>query len=299
MVRPHGCSALELLVFTGLMVAAAPSAALTTHFSDGSFSSGWDDLEVVFDDPTVGGTGPGTSNSAINRRSSGGNGGAYLESTHFIVYGDTVYSIGLNTTAVYNPVSMGEIGSIDYSVDLIHPSLGSTAWQLFIRQDDTYYYSVPITGFSQDSSWENFELEDLTEDDFDTNPLVGFGDEEADGNAPDFSIAGSPMTFGYALGNTRPQMGSFTNIPGLDNWDVTITAVSLPGDFDLDEDVDGHDFLEWQRSDGTAAGLAAWEMNYGTGVALQAISSVPEPSSVAMACLSVCLFSGRSWRLGS
>ena len=57
---------------------------------------------------------------------------------------------------------------------------------------------------------------------------------------------------------------------------------SSPGDFDGDGDVDGRDFLAWQRGDSpsptSATDLAAWQANYGAG-GLVAISAVPEPSA--------------------
>jgi hypothetical protein len=55
---------------------------------------------------------------------------------------------------------------------------------------------------------------------------------------------------------------------------------SAAGDFDGDGDVDGRDFLLWQRTDKTPAGLSAWQANYGAGN-LTAIAAVPEPTSVA------------------
>ena len=58
---------------------------------------------------------------------------------------------------------------------------------------------------------------------------------------------------------------------------------SQPGDFDGDGDVDGNDFLEWQKTDGTPAGLADWNGNYGTGVtAGAAAASVPEPTTLIL-----------------
>ncbi|NOZ38901.1 MAG: PEP-CTERM sorting domain-containing protein [Planctomycetes bacterium] len=60
-----------------------------------------------------------------------------------------------------------------------------------------------------------------------------------------------------------------------------------PGDFDSDLDVDGADFLEWQREFGNTLGasdLTDWQTNYGPG-ALSAVSAVPEPSSVFLAGL--------------
>jgi hypothetical protein len=77
-------------------------------------------------------------------------------------------------------------------------------------------------------------------------------------------------------------------------------AATLPGDFDLDDDVDGRDFLIWQRLFGSttrtvvdvsldgivdAADLAIWQQNYGTvfgaGSPLAAIGA-PEPASMIM-----------------
>lgn len=69
---------------------------------------------------------------------------------------------------------------------------------------------------------------------------------------------------------------------------------TTPGDFDLDGDVDGADFLEWQRSDGTPAGLTAWQNNYGAASPLAASSAtVPEPSGVALVILAAAICSRR------
>lgn len=56
------------------------------------------------------------------------------------------------------------------------------------------------------------------------------------------------------------------------------------GDFNEDGDVDGADFLDWQRSPtalGGADSLTQWELNYGMGTAVPAsLESVPEPASL-------------------
>ena len=57
-----------------------------------------------------------------------------------------------------------------------------------------------------------------------------------------------------------------------------------PGDFDLDEDVDGADFLEWQQELGNtldADDLTDWQDNYGFG-SLSSVSVVPEASSLVL-----------------
>jgi len=73
---------------------------------------------------------------------------------------------------------------------------------------------------------------------------------------------------------------------------VWVTATSLTvspsaGDFDGDGDVDGFDFLSWQRGEsptpGSSGDLDDWEMNYGmTNIAVAATSAVPEPSTLAI-----------------
>ncbi len=63
------------------------------------------------------------------------------------------------------------------------------------------------------------------------------------------------------------------------------------GDFDMDGDVDGADFLKWQRDDGTSGGLTDWQNNYGNGTLAAlagAASSVPEPTSALLLVLGCC-----------
>lgn len=65
----------------------------------------------------------------------------------------------------------------------------------------------------------------------------------------------------------------------------------LPGDFDLDGNVDGNDFLSWQQGGSpnplSASDLADWEAFYGTtSPALAAgVSNVPEPASMILVML--------------
>jgi hypothetical protein len=65
-----------------------------------------------------------------------------------------------------------------------------------------------------------------------------------------------------------------------------VSYVSSPGggDFDGDGDVDGRDFLRWQRGQSpnplSATDLAAWQANYGAGSLVAAVGAVPEPTTV-------------------
>lgn len=67
-------------------------------------------------------------------------------------------------------------------------------------------------------------------------------------------------------------------------------AGGTPGDYDNDGDVDGDDFLEWQRGNspnsGSPADLAAWQAAYDGGGALASGSAVPEPTTLVLVAFS-------------
>ena len=70
---------------------------------------------------------------------------------------------------------------------------------------------------------------------------------------------------------------------------MVFSANGLPtvetGDFDLDGDVDGRDFLVWQRNPGVGD-LVNWQANYGGGAVISGMgTAVPEPSSLLMGAL--------------
>ena len=68
-------------------------------------------------------------------------------------------------------------------------------------------------------------------------------------------------------------------------------TIATPGDFDFDSDVDGADFLLWQRNGGSVNDLSDWQAGFGTGT-LSAAQSVPEPSSLLLS-MSLIFWSGR------
>ena len=64
----------------------------------------------------------------------------------------------------------------------------------------------------------------------------------------------------------------------------------LNGDFDIDGDIDGADFLKWQRGRSlnplSNTDLAAWQSNYGTVAPFSTISvATPEPSALSLGVL--------------
>lgn len=65
----------------------------------------------------------------------------------------------------------------------------------------------------------------------------------------------------------------------LEFYTLNVTLVTA-GDFDLDGDVDGHDFITWQRESGTGD-LQDWQDSFGYQP-LPAIMNVPEPNPIEM-----------------
>lgn len=110
--------------------------------------------------------------------------------------------------------------------------------------------------------------------------------------------------FGQSLGTAFPLHGDLTGGVSMANFVLfpSVEELDIPdGDYDFDADVDGSDFLIWQRgfqstvdvaadNNGDAivngADLTPWELNY-AAVAVQAATAVPEPASLALAALSL------------
>jgi hypothetical protein len=81
-----------------------------------------------------------------------------------------------------------------------------------------------------------------------------------------------------------PDRTTFTIESIFRNYSVSteVTVISAPGDFDEDGDVDGRDFLVWQRGGSSiplsADDLAIWQAEYGPNEGLTtARAAVPEP----------------------
>ncbi len=68
---------------------------------------------------------------------------------------------------------------------------------------------------------------------------------------------------------------------GLIDWENGYNASAASGDFDNDGDVDGADFLSWQRDNATSADLILWENSFGTS-SLQGAGSLAVPEPTAL-----------------
>ena len=75
--------------------------------------------------------------------------------------------------------------------------------------------------------------------------------------------------------------------------DLTLFGLATNGDFDEDGDVDGQDFLIWQRGGSpnplTPEDLAIWQENYGLVIEETFVSNmaVPEPGMLSSFALSL------------
>ena len=80
--------------------------------------------------------------------------------------------------------------------------------------------------------------------------------------------------------------------------DYTLTSKVLAGDYALSGNVNGFDFLKWQRGESqdplSAADFAYWEANFGTsaGPLSGAIAAVPEPSTGVLLVMAASMFFG-------
>lgn len=79
--------------------------------------------------------------------------------------------------------------------------------------------------------------------------------------------------------------GDLNDDGAVDDLDLAFFSAPAPGDFNGDGNVDGRDFLAWQR-DPNVGSLADWQTHYGAGT-LSNIAAIPEPSSIMFAVFGV------------
>lgn len=131
-------------------------------------------------------------------------------------------------------------------------------------------------------------------------PPVGVGYEWA---IPlDVTIQFPPALGGPTLAFQQPSFDfviytdqGLADITQVISYTLATPPAGTPGDFDLDTDVDGADFLLWQQGFGTtydADDLADWQANFGLPAAAAAIGAVPEPGSALLAVAGAVLLGG-------
>lgn len=89
------------------------------------------------------------------------------------------------------------------------------------------------------------------------------------------------------MGSENGTQAGFANLFGTPPF-LKLT-LGDPGDFDLDGDVDGDDFLKWQRGESpmplSAADLMDWENNYGMAPLVASVAAVPETATLGLALI--------------
>jgi hypothetical protein len=138
---------------------------------------------------------------------------------------------------------------------------------------------------------------------------------------------------GYSSPNPHSSASAAFNDAGQIAWQATFTDSStavfrtlLPStqpepsaDFDDDGDVDGSDYLVWQRGLGTLTGatrtdgnanaaedgdvdgddLQVWIANFGASESAHAVSTVPEPATISMLLIAAAMLSRTAARLST
>lgn len=96
---------------------------------------------------------------------------------------------------------------------------------------------------------------------------------------PALTSTGTGGWIEFIVGNN---LGNFNTAAFyMDNFRFTTPPAGTPGDFNNDGNVDGRDFLLWQR-DSSVGNLSDWQTNYGGGGLVAAVAAVPEPSTALL-----------------
>ena len=135
-------------------------------------------------------------------------------------------------------------------------------------------------------------VDDIGWDDDQYNDLVSPEDDDDDP-----FLLNIPLTAGTYYLRVLPATTDVSDTPNVGDNYWLITALLLddtatPGDFDLDGDVDGFDFLAWQE-DPSLGDLADWEANYGSTTSA---STVPEPATLVVMIGMLPLLGSRGFR---
>ena len=251
-------------------------------------------------------TGPTFSNRTLTD-GSGVSGVAYVSQ-------DGVSNFTVDVTGSYD-------GIAPLDVNLLSPG-----YQLTVEITQLSIYGARESRFPPDPVQTTLAWQELTSGHGQNSPsvpLVDVGPAPATINiagnytqlvwdVPDYSVPvtslNTPFTRSFQILNSS--VNDYRLIDGLEvKGRVILTYNSIApaedADFDDDDDVDGNDFLIWQRGVGGANGtgnangnadddtdvdgndLAIWKSEFGTPQAASAASPVPEPAGVLLATLGI------------
>lgn len=221
-IKTRSLTSLGALALAGaVMTTALPHAAMaqTIMISDGVFApSDWTLLQI-----DVGGNGSFTT---ANQVLTGGNPNEHRRVFTSVAANanDAVWGLHIYTPASYDPSIQGAVTSVCYSEDAILFAGGGSgqATGMVIEQASRYYVGpAHVTPFALWTAvadpvllTSNFREIDLS------TGVLNFGSN------PDFSAAGSAMSFGFFRANST-NGGAYTRDGGIDNWSVCV--VPAPG----------------------------------------------------------------------
>lgn len=172
----------------------------------------------------------------------------------------------------------------------ISPSY-SNLWLAF-QDESGNYYQAPSPGFDLVEASEPVTQTLI----FDLADFVDDGDPENLIYLTDVGLLEGTEQLGIILG-TGTNGGAIYQI---DNFRLISLVEEETGDFDNDGDVDGRDFLMWQRGQspnpGSASDLALWQAEYNGGL-LVATTAVPEPATLSMMAIVGLMLVGRAKRI--
>ena len=133
--------------------------------------------------------------------------------------------------------------------------------------------------------WYNFRME------------LDFTAKAYDFYVNDTKVNTTPITFYHPAANAAMRffVSKGTNQAGSILDDVSVMPfVAAAGDFNEDGNVDGSDFLLWQRNNSVGS-LADWRTNFGPNSTVS-VGAVPEPASVTVAATAALLGIGANLR---
>lgn len=218
--------------------------------------------------------GPSGSTTRSDSMPANGGFGAYMQADHFI------------NPAAPTPYSFQQIspvGSIDGALNY-NLSFSAKVDSIDFNGFDLFYQILWLDQDASDSAG-GVQGEILT-------PLIpaGINASYQTFGLSDINVPDSADSFHLRFQLSPGAVENIANGLYIDDVSLAPAIDASLGDFDFDGDVDGDDFLVWQRTDGTGAALNNWQLNYGsTATSLTAASAVPEPSHLTLVIISCLL----------
>jgi hypothetical protein len=290
--------------------ATLPTSGATVAWSNDSTLAGWS----LFKQPEPGSPIPsiaaGTGSSNTGAIYSFGASGSDERAFGGVGSGNATYYNGASTGSVAAWLALALSNDTNATIDEATVAFDGEQW----RNGGNASSQTMVFEYGLGSSFETVATWNAPGAAFDfTSPNTGTSQAALDGNDPINRVAdlgGTLSGLAWAAGETLWMRWVERNDAGndhglaVDDFAFTTETVDPPAsnsDFDNDLDVDGEDFLIWQRglglegeldkTNGDADGdgfvngtdLGVWGAHFGGTPAAPAIGAVPEPASLALA----------------